>query len=158
MVPWNASSNGIALSPLHIHTKCHRKKPANPSLKRASDCTARPATRLRGDLRAYKAETPCFPGAGSLPNMGRPVLLLWLLLFQTVILQEAGTRADAPRLFCSYLFQAWKGKDGYLHIVHQHTGRKLSIKSRQIELYCSMQCNHHWDVAGIVTTYIIMID
>ena len=110
MVPSNASSNGITLSPLQIHTKCHNKKPANPSLKRASDCTARPTTHLRGDLRAYKAETPCFPGAGSLPNMGRPVLLLWLLLLQTVILQEAGTRADAPRLFCSCLVPSSKGK------------------------------------------------
>lgn len=63
-----------------------------------------------------------------------------------------------PGCFAPALFQARKGKAGYLHIVHQHTGRKLSIKSRQIELYCSMQSNHHWVVAGIVTKCIVMID
>ena len=63
-----------------------------------------------------------------------------------------------PGCFAPASFQAWKGKDGNLHIVHQHTRRKLSIKSRQIELYCLTQSNHHWHVAGIITTCIIMTD
>lgn len=76
------------------YTQHAKPNELSPALK-ASQSTPEKSIKLhatpnRGACRAYKAETPCSPVAGSLPSMGCPAFLLWLLLFHVVILQEAG--------------------------------------------------------------------
>lgn len=80
--------------------KCVQKTPADEWPPALTACQSTPErVRLhgpppQGGWREYTAETPGFPGAGSLPTMGCRALP-WLLLLHAAILQGAGTRAHA---------------------------------------------------------------